>query len=369
MSVIITRYLIWETFKSQLAILFILSLIFFCQKLVRILDVSRNNDIPINLIFSLLGLGVPEMLQLILPLSLFLGLLMIFNHLYVKNEIIVIYACGLGKSVLIRVALVLSILTALFAVGNVTWLSPWFSRHQEQVLLEAKANPGLAALAEGQFCSIENGNSVLFISNIKDKQLQKIFLAHLKPNGKERPSVVIAARGYIKQRVDGSQLIILEKGTRYEGTALLRDFRITSFAQYQALINYRPVLPNNNTVEQMTLYQLWDSLKTEARAELHWRLTLVVSVLIMAMMAVPLSVANLQQRNVSGILPAILLYLIFFLLQTALRSNGAKGKLNPMLWMWLTNLVYLMIVLILNLFDSIPARKLRRRLLHMKGAP
>ncbi|VEB50997.1 putative permease [Salmonella enterica subsp. enterica] len=72
-KVIIIRYLVRETLKSQLAILFILLLIFFCQKLVRILGAAVDGDIPANLVLSLLGLGVPEMAQLILPLSLFLG--------------------------------------------------------------------------------------------------------------------------------------------------------------------------------------------------------------------------------------------------------------------------------------------------------
>jgi lipopolysaccharide export system permease protein len=67
--VIIIRYLVRETLKSQLAIL-ILLLIFFCQKLVRILGAAVDGDIPTNLVLSLLGLGVPEMAQLILPLSL-----------------------------------------------------------------------------------------------------------------------------------------------------------------------------------------------------------------------------------------------------------------------------------------------------------
>ena len=61
-------------------------------------------------------------------------------------------------------------------------------------------------------------------------------------------------------------------------------------------------------------------------------------------------------------LPAILLYLIFFLLQTSLRSNAGKGKLDPMLWLWLVNGVYLAIALALNLWDTVPMRKLRARL-------
>ncbi|MNC63780.1 Lipopolysaccharide export system permease protein LptF [compost metagenome] len=61
-------------------------------------------------------------------------------------------------------------------------------------------------------------------------------------------------------------------------------------------------------------------------------------------------------------LPAMLLYLIFFLLQTSLRSNAGKGKLDPLVWMWLVNLAYFAIALALNLWDTVPMRKLRARL-------
>ncbi|WP_213994138.1 LPS export ABC transporter permease LptF [Sodalis sp. dw_96] len=364
---IIIRYLVREVFKSQLAILFILLLIFFCQKLVRVLGAAVDGDIPTNLVLSLLGLGVPEMAQLILPLSLFLGLLMTLSRLYTESEITVMHACGLGKSVLVKAALVLSVLTAIFAGANVIWLSPWSARHQDEVLAEAKANPSMAAMVEGQFQAAQNGNSILFVGNVKGQQFQNVFLAQLRPKGNARPSVVVADQGHMTQRADGSQLVMLDKGTRYEGTALLRDFRITDFTQYQAVIGHQEVSVDNTDAEQMTMHELRHSSDPAAKAEMQWRLTLVVSVFIMAIMVVPLSAVNPRQGRVMSMLPAMLMYLIFFLLQSSLRSNGAKGKLDPMIWMWLTNLVYLGIAVLLNLWETVPVRRLRDGL-HFRGA-
>jgi Predicted permeases len=121
LSVIIIRYLVRETLKSQLAILFILLLIFFCQKLVRILGAAVDGEIPTNLVLTLLGLGVPEMAQLILPLSLFLAILMTLGRLYTESEITVMHACGLGKSVLVKAAMILMLLTSAVAAVNVLW--------------------------------------------------------------------------------------------------------------------------------------------------------------------------------------------------------------------------------------------------------
>ena len=196
---IIIRYLVRETLKSQLAILFILLLIFFCQKLVRILGAAVDGDIPANLVLSLLGLGVPEMAQLILPLSLFLGLLMTLGKLYTESEITVMHACGLSKAVLVKAAMVLALFTSIIAAVNVMWAGPWSSRHQDEVLAEAKANPGMAALAQGQFQQATNGSSVLFIESVDGSNFNDVFLAQIRPKGNARPSVVVADSGHLTQ--------------------------------------------------------------------------------------------------------------------------------------------------------------------------
>ncbi|WP_455425842.1 LPS export ABC transporter permease LptF [Dryocola sp. LX212] len=356
---IIIRYLVRETLKSQLAILFILLLIFFCQKLVRILGAAVDGDIPTNLVLSLLGLGVPEMAQLILPLSLFLGLLMTLGRLYTESEITVMHACGLSKAVLVKAAMILALFTGVVAAVNVMWLGPWSSLHQDEVLAEAKANPGMAALAQGQFQQATDGNSVLFIESVEGSSFKEVFLAQLRPKGNARPSVVVADSGHLSQRPDGSQVVTLNTGTRFEGTALLRDFRITDFKDYQAIVGHQAVALNPDDASQMDMKTLWQSDKPNARAELHWRLTLVLTVFIMALMVVPLSVVNPRQGRVLSMLPAMLLYLVFFLLQTSLKSNGAKGKIDPFIWIWLVNLLYLVIAVVLNIWDTLPMRKLR----------
>ncbi|SFN25081.1 lipopolysaccharide export system permease protein [Izhakiella capsodis] len=361
LSVIIIRYLVRETFKSQLAILFILLLIFFCQKLVRILGAAVDGDIPTDLVLTLLGLGVPQMAQLILPLSLFLAILMTFSRLYTESEITVMHACGLGKSVLIKAASVLMVITAIVAAINVAWLGPWSQRYQDEVTQNAKANPGAAALVAGQFKTTNDGKNVLFIERVKGNDFEHVFLAQLQPKGNARPSVVVADHGFMTQRPDGSQLVTLDKGTRFEGTAMLRDFRITDFQNYKAIIGHEAVPFDPNDAEQADFTALWHSAKPEFRSEFNWRLTLIFSVFVMALMVVPLSEVNPRQGRVISMLPAMLLYLIFFLLQSSIRSNSARDHLNPLYWMWGINLSYLALALILNGWNTVPMRRIRAR--------
>ncbi|PIJ50996.1 lipopolysaccharide ABC transporter permease LptF [Erwinia sp. OLTSP20] len=358
---IIIRYLVRETFKSQLAILFILLLIFFCQKLVRILGAAVDGDIPTNLVLTLMGLGVPQMAQLILPLSLFLAILMTFSKLYTESEITVMHACGLGKSVLVKSVTVLIVITAIVAAVNVAWLGPWSQRYENEVTQNAKANPGAAALVAGQFQTTNDGNNVLFIEKVKGNDFQQVFLAQLQPKGNARPSVVVADHGVMTQRPDGSQMVTLDKGTRFEGTAMLRDFRITDFQNYKAIIGHEVVPLDPNDAEQADFKTLWHSDNPEFHSELSWRLTLIFSVFVMALMVVPLSEVNPRQGRVLSMLPAMLLYLIFFLLQSSIRSNAARNHLNVFYWMWGVNGFYLALALILNAWNTVPMRRFRAR--------
>lgn len=359
---IIIRYLVRETLKSQLAILFVLMLIFFSQKSIDILGAAVQGNIPSNLVLPLLGLGVPEMAQLILPLSLFLGLLMTYSKLYTESEITVMHACGLGKSVLVKAALVLAAITAMLAVANITWMLPWSSQYQEQVLADAKANPALAAMVEGQFKTTKDGNYVLYIGDVKGNNFKNVFLAQLRAANEQRPSVVVAESGYMKEDPDGRQVVILNEGTRYEGTALLRDFRITDFVNYQAIVDHQTGEARSDRVEQKNMLQLWEENTPEVNAEFHWRLTIVFSVVVMALMVVPLSEVNPRQGRVLSMLPAMLLYLIFFLLQSTLRNSADKGDIDPRYAMWSVNLGYLILAVILNAWNTVPMRRLRLKL-------
>ncbi|WMY95235.1 MAG: LPS export ABC transporter permease LptF [Arsenophonus sp.] len=358
---IIIRYLVKETLKRQLAIFFILIFIFFSQKTISILSSAVQGNISLNLIFPLLGLGIPEMAQLILPLSLFLGLLITYSKLYFDNEIIVMHACGLGKKVLISAATILGLLTTFIAIINVNWMLPWSVQYQEKAIYNAKLNLNLTNMVEGQFKTTKNQNLVIYIHEIKGDQFSDIFMAQLQSINKKRPFVVIAESGHINEDEKGNQIVLLDKGTRYEGTAILRDFKITDFQDYKAIINRREKKTNNKNIEQKNMLQLWNTKDIKSQAEFHWRLTLVFSVLIMDFMVIPLSEVNPRQGRLLNLFPAMLLYLIFFLLQSTLHASAKKGEIDPKISLWLVNISFCTLAIILNIWNISAIRRIRSK--------
>ena len=51
---------------------------------MRVLGSAANGKVPADLVFSLLGLGMPAMAQLMLPLCLFIAILLTFGRLYAE---------------------------------------------------------------------------------------------------------------------------------------------------------------------------------------------------------------------------------------------------------------------------------------------
>ncbi len=359
---IIRRYLVKETLKTQGAILFILLLIFFSQKLIRILSSAIEGNIPRDLIMPLLILGVSNMADLILPLSLFLGVLVTFGRLYSDSEMVAMHACGVKKNLNYQVVFFLCILTCALTTINCIWFGPWSSLKQDQLVENAKINPSLAGLLAGQFQQTPDGNSVIYISNVDKNNLENVFIAKINPKDNQRPSIIIANKGKTGNDAQGNQIITLDDANRYEGTAQLKDFRITNFHNYMGIIKPKELDSNNdeiNDVQQLGLTDLYETKTIKSEAEFYWRLTLIISVPLMAFLVIPLSISNPRQGRLAQILPALLLYLVYFLLASSIKANAGKGRLDPALWFYIINLGYFVLAIILNCWDNLFMRKIR----------
>ena len=228
------------------------------------------------------------------------------------------------------------------------------------IVEDAKANPTMGALTSGQFMSTSNNNFVLFIDKINGNQISDVYLFQMKAKGQTKPSVVTAEKGELKALPNGDQVLNLQNTLRVEGTSVLPDFRITHFDDYQAYLGHQETNSESDEAAELSFEQLLKDKSAAAKAELHWRITLILAVPLMALIAVPMSKVNPRQGRFAKILPALLLYLIYFLLQSSFKSAGGAGKLDAGLLMPLVNIAFLILGIVLNSWDSTAMHKFRR---------
>ncbi len=365
---IIVRYLIRETLKSQFAIFFVLFLVFISQKFISVLAEASDGDIPARLILSIVGLNMPAMGLLMLPLSLFIGILLTFGRLYAESEITVMNATGIGNKFLIQAALYLAILTGGVAAFNSLWLAPWSQDREAQLMEEVAAQNSVDLIKKGQFQRTPDGSSVVFIDDIDGNIMTNVFVAQIRPRDSILPSVMFSNSGDVKEYSDGRQVITMYDGTRYEGVPTRVDYMVTHFNEYDGLIGQREVKQKGRDWEALPTLALINNPNLAAKAELQWRISLIVCIPLLTMLVVPLSAVNPRQGRFAKMGPAILIYLAYFLAMSATKSAIEDGGIPAVIGMWPINIALLLAAIIANSMDSIAVRRFKDKIKQRKAA-
>jgi len=338
------------------------------QRFIRVLADASDGDIPARMIMSIVGLNMPAMGLLMLPLSLYIGILVTFGRLYAESEITVMNATGIGNKFLVRSALYLAIITSGIAAFNAFWLSPWSQDREAQLMEQLASENSVDLLQKGHFQSTPDGSSVVFIDNIENKKLHDVFIAQLTPRDSVLPSVMFSNSGDVKELSDGRQIITLYDGTRYEGVPTQVNYMITKFDQYDGLIGQRRVENRGRDWEAIPTLQLIKNSNRSAKAELQWRISLVLCIPLLTMLVIPLSAVNPRQGRFAKMGPAILIYLTYFMAISATKSAIEEGAISGVIGLWPINAALLISAFAINSLDSVVVRRLKDKLRKKKVA-
>jgi len=348
--VIIFRYLLKEVAKTQIAVFLVIMTIFISNKFVRVLDDASEGGIPGHLVMTFIGLKIPDLAGMILPLSFFLGVLLAYGRIYAENEMTVLHACGVSEWYVVRVTLILGVVTALITGIFTLYLSPMANEYEYQIKEQIAADSGLSSLIAGRFQTTGNKKAVVFIhdKNRNDNTFEKVFVAQLPDKEKSSRSVidsslVYAQNGQVVEDDTGTQRLILSEGTRYQNDIENKQFRQVAFDKYYIQIQDQKVAHKRRKLSAIPSSELFKEKTPEASAESQWRIAFPLACIIMTLVAVPLSVVNPRQGKFGKMLPAILLFLSYFLLLTAIRSGIEKGTVPQIIGLWPVHLIVLIL--------------------------
>lgn len=335
------------------AVTLVLMLITMSNRFVNYLAEAAAGELDANILFALITYHIPGFLVLILPLAFFLAILLSYGRMYVDNEITVLYACGLSPNKLTCYTMLIAFLVA----GLVAWLSLSVSpvgRANSEALFSAQKNRGLLnTLGSGEFYSLRGGRGVIYSEDVGNGgAMHDVFLA-LPDNGKrKKPAhvVVLAESGHPESiGDDGERYLVLENGYRIEGIPGHADFLITSFEKYGQRLA-RPTLAKSRREKATTLTtdKLWSSKEPAHRAELLWRLSVPLLVLVVTLIAVPLSRTNPRQGRFVKILPAVILYILYLVILNIARREIEQELPLALLHFWCVHLFFLGIAAVLT---------------------
>ncbi|WP_022942636.1 LPS export ABC transporter permease LptF [Psychromonas hadalis] len=345
---ILRRYLMLETFKSQVGILFVLLLIFVSQKFISILAKAISGVIPPDLVLTLLYLNLPTLGTLMLPISFYLAVLFAHGRLHGESEMIAMTSCGYSPNSVLKATLVLSVFTFAFASFNSLYLAPLAEDKMISVIENAESDAGAATLIEGRFHKTSGQGGVVYVEKYKEGQkLERVFAAHWPTDKNKAPSVLTSLTGSVENKKDGTWLTLYD-GQRYAGIVGQSQFDSSEFDRFEVHIANREVRERKRGVEALPTAQLFGVATPAYQAELQWRFAIPLSILMITFLAVPMAKVNPRQGRYAKLLPALSLYLTFFLLLSTSRSLIEEGTM-PAFSIWGVLLLFLAFGVFLHL--------------------
>ncbi|MFN7096331.1 MAG: LPS export ABC transporter permease LptF [Gammaproteobacteria bacterium] len=342
---IITRYLFKEVLSTMLVVLGILLLIFISNEFVRYLTTAASGKISSMTVMKIMAMQVPYLSGLLLPAALFMGFLLAYGRMYAESEMTVLTACGMSRSKLLGISMLMAVLVIVIDIVLTFCVSPKLLDYKDRLLAVAGPATLIQTVQPGRFMTTPDGNVVYYIQSVSRNHdhMKNIFVAQRdKPSvqttapGGDSWNVTSAASGYtMVNEKNGQQWLIAESGYRYFGEPGKPQFRIVKFGQYHARIS-TVMTPKKHTYEGLSTKQLWQQRDDtpKAQAEWQWRISVPLMIPILTLLAIPLSYVRPREGRYAKLLPAILVYAVYANTMFVARNWLEAGKVSYLIGMW-----------------------------------
>ena len=350
---ILSRYILKQLIATTAGVAAVLLLIIMSSRFSRYLGDAAAGKLAADILFPIMGYRFPGFFELILPLSFFIALLMVYGRLYSDSEMAVLNACGISPHKMFGLAFSAACGVALI-VGLISlYVSPWGASHVEK-LIQQQSGQSITHLAPGQFHQQRSRGSVIYMEPGQQDQdaFGNVFISQVTKSSAADPSLqstlITAQTGsFFTSEKTHIGYLTVKNGFHLQGTAGQLDYRSTHFEK----LNHRYSEPSPELIsskrDSVATSALFSSSKTDDIALLQWRLSLPFIAPIICLIAFPLSKINPRQGRFARIFPAIILYLSYLMALSFARTAIEKGDLAPYPGIWSVHLLYFTIGLLL----------------------
>jgi lipopolysaccharide export system permease protein len=227
----------------------------------------------------------------------------------------VLAACGVGLTQLLRPVLLIAAGFAAVVTLLALYLAPVATRLVAQIKQDDSSRYEAAAITAGVFNEIRRGDKaseggVYYVEDIgAGGEMQKVFVAtrHLGRQG-----VLVAKSGReVTDAASSDRFLALADGVRYDGTPGRGDYRVITFERYAIRIELPPPVLRHTSFHAMPSTQLLADPSAAARAELHWRLSKPVSLLLLTVFALVFAYTQPRRGRYLSLFVAIFAYFLY----------------------------------------------------------
>lgn len=362
---IVWRYVFREILTPVLLGLMVYVLLFLMNALFDLAELAIKKDIPVGVVLRLLLYLMPRVLEMTLPMSILLGILIGVGRLSADSELIALRASGVSYRRILMPILVVAVGGWVASSWLILHVEPWAKYSQRRLLTEQIYSADLRREIKPRVFFEQIPGLILYADEVHQEGdfLDRIFLAHTDPQGRE--VVTLGRRAQIDyDRATGRTQFVLESGTSHTLNPAEPDsYQISRFDRQKFIqepdqtfkmkvdMLSRPAPKNyseqsledlGRSADQAASIQHEPTRKRVIGAIMvsyHERFALPFACLAFAFIGVPLGIANRRGGKGSGFSLSIGIAIAYWVIYSFGQNLVREGNIAAIPGMWAANIL------------------------------
>lgn len=346
------RELVSNASKIFTVLVFILPV----TELFKLLDQAASGAIPVVTLFTLMIYGTIASFPMILTIASFLTVVITINRYCKDHEFAIWLASGISPFYWFRQTSYFAIPLSLICAISTMYITPWATKKSQEYAHYLENHQVEMALAPGVFKENPDGSQVFYIENYSLTQSADAHKIFVQYNNNSQTTYNITANSGKLVNKDGITKIILQNGHRYELNNVNANNFELNFKEFAASIkqNNTPLDPNQIRIPSSTINQLIYQNDNRAKAELSWRISIALMMLVMTIIALPISIQVGRVQNSLIFIVPPLLYAVYENFILTLNGYIGDGTFNSIWYVLIIHVLMLIVAVILTYIKTLP---------------
>ncbi|MDO4250570.1 MAG: LPS export ABC transporter permease LptF [Moraxella sp.] len=339
---ILRRYITWQVISTTALVLGFLVVMLLGGRLIRYFGMAAEGGLQVSVLFRLISYNLPYFLELILPLSFFIALILTFGRLYTDNEMAVINGSGVSRSQLGRL-LTPVVVCLVVAEGYLSLVAkPWGVRQSENIWQNQALLQAFDLIKPKSF--ISSGDYHLYVGEVGENRsyVSDVMIVQSPKDNSTKQTLIFAKHATQVPRTDNVVQLDLSEGRRYEIDTASLEYNEIGFERYRVSLETKSGRVQDAKIETEPTTTLLTQSTPQAQAELGYRLSLPWLMVLAVMFALPLSQVRPRQGRWLKLVPSIFIFVAVALVLISLKSPIEKQRLG--VWAYPVVLVVMFLV-------------------------
>jgi lipopolysaccharide export system permease protein len=278
--------------------------------LIRMLGRAAGGSVDTASLLPLIAFASINLLPILLVLTVYISVLMSITRAYRDSEMVIWFSSGRSLAAWVRPVMRFGLPVLLVVLVTAFEGAPWANRQTSEYTRRFEQREDVSQVAAGQFRESASADRVFFVEALSEDQtsVRNVFVTQQRG---EQLIIVAAAGGRIETEADGDRFLVLERGRRYDGERSGPAFRLMEFERYGLRMEPRASRARDDSSKIKSTMELIESWSPRDRAELLWRIGIPVSLIVLSLLAIPLSSLNPRVGRSVNLFVAVLVYVVY----------------------------------------------------------